>query len=91
MIHSPCLSKEVNLLMLFANITVVSRVQQFTTKELRLSLFNHLHKLGVRWHNVRKTGEVLRVMDRGTTSITLLLNAAFFQVCPSFLIIIPVL
>ena len=56
------------------------RVQQFTTKEMRLSLFNHLHRLGVRWHNARKTGEVLRVMDRGTSSITTVLNAAFFQV-----------
>lgn len=56
------------------------RVQQHTTKELRLSLFVHLHSLGVRWHHARKTGEVLRVMDRGTSSITTVLNAAFFQV-----------
>ena len=68
-----------------------SRVQQFTTKEMRLSLFNHLHRLGVRWHNARKTGEVLRVMDRGTSSITTVLNAAFFQVAlHSFSIKIPV-
>jgi len=49
---------------------------------MRTSLFNHLHRLGVRWHNGRKTGEVLRVMDRGTTSITTLLNALFFQILP---------
>ena len=55
-------------------------MQQFTIKEMRTSLFNYLHSLGVRWHNGRKTGEVLRVMDRGTTSITTLLNALFFQV-----------
>ena len=35
------------------------KVQQFTTKEMRLRLFNHLHSLGVRWHHARKTGEVL--------------------------------
>ena len=56
-----------------------------------MSLFNHLHRLGVRWHNARKTGEVLRVMDRGTSSITTVLNAAFFQVVVhSFSIKIPV-
>ena len=57
-------------------------MKQFTTKEMRLRLFNHLHSLGVRWHYARKTGEVLRVMDRGTSSITTLLNTAFFQIIP---------
>ena len=56
---------------------------------MRLSLFNHLHRLGVRWHNARKTGEVLRVMDRGTSSITTVLNALFFQVfVPYFITLI---
>ena len=58
------------------------KVEQFTTKEMRLRLFNHLHRLGVRWHHARKTGEVLRVMDRGTSSITTLLNATFFRIIP---------
>ena len=58
------------------------KVEQFTTKGMRLTLFKHLHRLGVRWHHARKTGEVLRVMDRGTSSITTLLNTAFFQILP---------
>ena len=62
-------------------------MQQHTTKELRLSLFNHLHSLGVRWHQARKTGEVLRVMDRGTSSITTVLNAVFFQVRPQIILL----
>ena len=45
-------------------------------------MFNHLHRLGVRWRHARKTGEVLRVMDRGTSSITTFLNTAFFQIIP---------
>ena len=56
------------------------KVQQFTTREIQVGLFKHLHGLSLRWHLGRKTGEVLRVMDRGTTSITTLLNALFFQV-----------
>ncbi|CAK1551112.1 unnamed protein product [Leptosia nina] len=45
------------------------RVQQYTTRELQLELFRHLHDLPLKWHLSRKTGEVLRVMDRGTDSI----------------------
>ena len=62
------------------------KVQQFTTKGMRLRLFNHLHRLGIRWHQARKTGEVLRVMDRGTSSITTLLNTAFFQIIPIIMV-----
>ena len=43
-----------------------------------------LDRLSLRWHLGRKTGEVLRVMDRGTTSINSLLkykqNSFFVQV-----------
>ena len=58
------------------------KVEQNTSKELKLELFNHLHRLGVRWHNSRKTGEVLRIIDRGSSSVNTVLNAAFFQVLP---------
>ena len=58
------------------------KVEQNTSKELRLELFNHLHRLGVRWHNSRKTGEVLRIIDRGSSSVNIVLNSAFFQVLP---------
>ena len=58
------------------------RVQQHNSKKLKLKLFNNLHQLGVRWHHSRKTGEVLRVMDRGTAAVTTVLNTAFFQIVP---------
>lgn len=58
------------------------KVEQNTVKSLKLSLFDHLHKLGIRWHQSKKTGEVLRVMDRGSTSVTTVLNTIFFQITP---------
>jgi len=58
------------------------KVEQNAVKNLKLNLFNHLHQLGLRWHYSRKTGEVLRVMDRGTNSVTTVLKTAFFQVIP---------
>ncbi|XP_059611887.1 ATP-binding cassette sub-family B member 6 [Phlebotomus argentipes] len=59
------------------------RIQQYTTREIELELFRHLHNLSLRWHLSRKTGEVLRVMDRGTDSINNLLNFILFSIVPT--------
>ncbi|XP_034235611.1 ATP-binding cassette sub-family B member 6, mitochondrial isoform X2 [Thrips palmi] len=59
------------------------KIQQYTTREVELSLFQHLHGLSLRWHLGRKTGEVLRVMDRGTDSINNLLNYILFSIFPT--------
>lgn len=53
-----------------------------TRKKMRVKLFMHLHSLSVRWHLHRKTGEVLRVMDRGVNSINVVLNHAVFNLMP---------
>lgn len=59
------------------------RVQQFTTKGIMVKLFAHLHGLSLQWHLNRKTGEVLRIMDRGTTSINSLLSYVVFNILPT--------
>lgn len=59
------------------------RIQQYTTREIEVELFRHLHSLSLRWHLNRKTGEVLRVMDRGTDSINNLLNYILFSITPT--------
>lgn len=59
------------------------RVQQYTTREVEVELFGHLHSLSLRWHLGRKTGEVLRVMDRGTDSINNLLSYIIFSILPT--------
>ncbi|CAG9561870.1 unnamed protein product [Danaus chrysippus] len=64
------------------------RVQQYTTRELQLKLFRHLHDLPLKWHLSRKTGEVLRVMDRGTDSIDNLLSYILFSITPTIIDII---
>lgn len=64
------------------------KVQQYTTRELQLELFKHLHELPLRWHLSRKTGEVLRVMDRGTDSIDNLLSYILFSITPTIVDII---
>lgn len=37
-------------------------------------MFSHLHGLSLRWHLERRTGDVLRSVDRGTSSINNLLR-----------------
>lgn len=61
------------------------RIQQFTTREIEVELFAHLHSLSLRWHLARKTGEVLRIMDRGTDSINNLLNYILFSIAPTII------
>ena len=64
------------------------QVQQFTTREIQVGLFKHLHGLSLRWHLGRKTGEVLRVMDRGTSSINGLMQYLVFSILPTIIDII---
>lgn len=64
------------------------RVQQYTEREIQVSLFGHLHRLSLRWHLSRKTGEVLRIMDRGKDSINGLLNYIMFSILPTIIDII---
>lgn len=64
------------------------RIQQYTTREVEVELFKHLHGLSLRWHLSRKTGEVLRIMDRGTDSINNLLNYILFSILPTIIDII---
>ncbi|KAK3109105.1 hypothetical protein FSP39_023133, partial [Pinctada imbricata] len=58
-------------------------VQQYTTRRIQVKLFSHLHSLSLRWHLQRKTGEVLRIVDRGTNSINSLLSYVIFQILPT--------
>ncbi|KAK1124402.1 hypothetical protein K0M31_006762 [Melipona bicolor] len=64
------------------------RIQQYTTREIEVELFRHLHGLSLRWHLGRKTGEVLRVMDRGTDSVNNLFNYILFSIIPTIVDII---
>lgn len=59
------------------------KVQQFTNRMVQLKLFGHLHALSLRWHLGRKTGDVLRSIDRGTSSINNLLSYIVFSIFPT--------
>uniref|UniRef100_A0A8V5G102 ATP-binding cassette sub-family B member 6 n=1 Tax=Melopsittacus undulatus TaxID=13146 RepID=A0A8V5G102_MELUD len=63
-------------------------VQQFTNRQVQVQLFAHLHGLSLRWHLGRRTGEVLRSVDRGTSSINSLLSYIVFSIVPTIVDIV---
>lgn len=58
-------------------------VSQGTHKRLRVDLFGHILGMSLRWHLQRKTGEVLRVIDRGVTSVEVILSEVVFSMLPA--------
>ncbi|KAG0021720.1 Homocysteine S-methyltransferase 1 [Entomortierella chlamydospora] len=57
-------------------------VGQFNTRELAVKMFEHLLNLSLRFHLNRKTGEMLRVQDRGVSSVVTLLSSLLFNILP---------
>lgn len=63
--------------------TLWTKIEQYTTRTLKLQVFSHLHGLSLKWHLSRKTGEVLRIVDRGTGSVDSLLDYVLFNIFPT--------
>ena len=57
-------------------------VRQWITKSVGVSAFSHLHHLSMSFHINRKTGEILRIMDRGTSSVSSILSSLVFNILP---------
>src|SRR5690606_4265028 len=64
---------------------VFSRVTQRTVAQYALAAFNRLHELGADFHARRRTGGLLRDLDRGTNAIGHLMGVALFTVLPTVL------
>jgi ATP-binding cassette subfamily B (MDR/TAP) protein 6 len=58
-------------------------VMQYSDREMSLLSFHHLLSLSFAWHTRRKTGEVLRILDRGA-AINNTLRLVLFDVIPTF-------
>ncbi len=69
---------------------VFARAAQQSTREIGVKVFEHLHSLSLRFHLDRQTGGVSRDMERGSSSITQLLNYLVFSIFPTIFEIIVV-
>ncbi|KAJ7647506.1 hypothetical protein FB45DRAFT_1100989 [Roridomyces roridus] len=59
-------------------------VMQFSDREMSQLAFDHLLNLSFNFHTHRKTGEILRVLDRGA-AINQTLGTILFTIIPTFL------
>ncbi|WP_428632135.1 ABCB family ABC transporter ATP-binding protein/permease [Sphingopyxis sp.] len=78
---------------LFDNLrnVVFERVGQDATRELAITTFSHLHALSLRFHLARRTGEVTKVIERGTKSIDTMLYFLLFNIAPTIIELLAVL
>jgi len=59
------------------------QVSMYTTRQFSVNTFAHLHNLSMSFHLKRKTGLILRVMDRGVSSLGTLMQLVFFTILPT--------
>ena len=77
---------------LFDNLRniVFERVGQDATRALAEDVFARLHKLSLRFHLARRTGEVTKVIERGTKSIDVMLYFLLFNIAPTVIELVAV-
>jgi ATP-binding cassette, subfamily B, heavy metal transporter len=62
---------------------VFARVRHGAMRRVSVRVLEHLHRLSLRYHLERKTGGVSRDIDRGTRSVSSLLNYMVFSILPT--------
>lgn len=66
------------------------RVGQTATLNLAQDVFHRLHRLSLRFHLGRRTGEVTKIIERGTKSIDMMLYFLLFNIAPTAIELIAV-
>lgn len=64
---------------------VFVNVAQRAIRLTALEVFQHLHRLSMRFHIERQTGGLSRIVERGTSSIEFLLELVLFSILPTVL------
>ena len=63
--------------------SVFARVRHGAMRSVSLKVLEHLHTLSLRYHLERKTGGLSRDIDRGTRSVSSLMNYMVFSILPT--------
>ncbi len=66
------------------------RVEQEAVLHLSEDVFHRLHRLSLRFHLSRRTGEVTKIIERGTKSIGMMLYFLLFNIAPTAIELIAV-
>ncbi len=59
------------------------KVGQVATQNLASHVFRRLHRLSLRFHLSRRTGEITKIIERGTKSIDTMLYFLLFNIAPT--------
>ena len=62
---------------------VFAQVRHGAMRRVSIKVLEHLHKLSLRFHLERKTGGLSRDIDRGTRSVSSLMNYMVFSILPT--------
>ncbi len=62
---------------------VFARVRHGAMRRVSIKVLEHLHRLSLRFHLERKTGGLSRDIDRGTRSVSSLMNYMVFSILPT--------
>lgn len=62
---------------------VFAKVTQSSIRRVTIRVFEHLHKLSLRYHLERQTGGMSRDLERGAAGIRFLLNFMIFNIIPT--------
>jgi ATP-binding cassette, subfamily B, heavy metal transporter len=68
--------------------SLFARVRHGATRSVSFKALEHLHRLSLRFHLERKTGGLSRDIERGTSSVSSLLNYMVFSLLPTLVEII---
>jgi ATP-binding cassette subfamily B protein len=63
--------------------SVFARVRHGAMRKVSVRVLEHLHRLSLRFHLERKTGGLSRDIDRGTRSVSSLMNYMVFSILPT--------
>jgi len=64
---------------------VFERVGQDAVRSLTEDVFERLHRLSLRFHLARRTGEVTKIVERGTKSIDSMIYFLLFNIAPTII------
>ena len=64
--------------------TIFARVRYHAMRQLSNQVLEHLHNLSLRFHLERKTGAISRDLERGTRSVSTMMNFLVFSFIPIF-------
>ncbi len=62
---------------------IFARVRYHAMRRLSNQVLSHLHDLSLRYHLERRTGNITRDLERGTSSVSQILNYLVFNILPT--------